>query len=82
MHDDDEREDYLSKKAFGISYLLLVIILGVILFVTEKTGMLTELKNIPLVTCFSLSIVFYPLVQAVTFLKQKMMWKVGDMDVK
>lgn len=70
IEDKDEREVYLSKKASGLSYLILVVCLGVILFLTEGTGMLPEFKNIPLVVCFSLSIVIYPMVRAIIFLKQ------------
>lgn len=70
IEDQDEREVYLSKKASGLSYLILVVCLGVILFLTEGTAMLPELKNIPLVVCFSLSIVIYPMVRAIIFFKQ------------
>lgn len=52
IQDQDEREDYLSKKASGLSYLLLVVCLGIVLFVTEGTGMLVDWENIPLVICF------------------------------
>ena len=34
IEDQDEREVYLSKKASGVSYLILVVCLGVILFLT------------------------------------------------
>lgn len=71
IEDQDEREVYLSKKASGLSYLILVVCLGVILFLTEGTGMLPEFKNIPLVVCFSLSIVIYPMVRAIIFFKQQ-----------
>ena len=71
IEDQDEREVYLSKKASGLSYLILVVCLGVILFLTEGTGMLSEFKNIPLVVCFSISIVIYPMVRAIVFFKQQ-----------
>ncbi|WP_077622475.1 hypothetical protein [Sediminibacillus massiliensis] len=71
IQDQDEREVYLSKRASGLSYLILVICLGIILFVTEGTGVLVDLKNIPLVICFSLSLVIYPMVRAIIFLNQQ-----------
>ncbi|NEU32139.1 hypothetical protein GN156_15400 [bacterium LRH843] len=71
IQDQDERENYLSKKASGLSYLILVVCLGIILFVTEGTGMLVDWKNIPLVICFSLSLVIYPMVRAIIFLNQR-----------
>lgn len=71
IEDQDERENYLSKKASGLSYLILVVCLGVVLFVTEGTGMLADWKNIPLVICFSLSLVIYPMVRAIVFINQR-----------
>lgn len=71
LEDQDEREVYLSNKASGLSYLILVVCLGVILFLTEGTGKLPDFKNIPLVISFSLSIVIYPMVRAIIFLKQR-----------
>ncbi|KAB8129006.1 hypothetical protein F9U64_15700 [Gracilibacillus oryzae] len=71
LEDQDEREAYLSKKASGLSYVILVVCLGVILFVVEGTGRLTELKNIPLVICFSLSLFIYPMVRAIVFFNQR-----------
>ncbi|QTN01109.1 hypothetical protein ERJ70_18535 [Sediminibacillus dalangtanensis] len=71
IEDQDEREAYLSKKASGLSYLILVVCLGLILFITEGTGMLAELKNIPLVICFSISLVIYPTVRAIMFFNQR-----------
>jgi len=71
IRDEDEREAYLSKRAAGISYFILVISIGGILFVTEGTGLFTELENIPLVIAFSISIVMYPLVRAIIFIKNR-----------
>ncbi|SES25804.1 hypothetical protein SAMN04487944_12841 [Gracilibacillus ureilyticus] len=68
MEDRDETEASLSNKASWLSYWILMICLGIILFAAEGTGMLTELENIPLVICFSLSIVIYPMVRAIIFL--------------
>ncbi|WP_117148795.1 MULTISPECIES: hypothetical protein [Paraliobacillus] len=69
----DKKEVYLSIKALRISYLLLVVGLGITLLVTEGTSMLMEFENAPLVICFSMSIVIYPLVRAVIFLKHAKM---------
>ncbi|WP_035668183.1 hypothetical protein [Halalkalibacter akibai] len=71
LEDQNEREVFLSKKALGLSYLILVICLGVTLIISEGTEVLSEFKNIPLVICFSLSIVIYPLVRAIVFLNQR-----------
>lgn len=71
MQDQDEREDYLSKKASGLSYLILVVCLGIVLFVTEGTRMLIDWKNLPLIICFSLSLVIYPMVRAIIFLNRR-----------
>ena len=71
IEDQDEREVYLSKKASGLSYMILVVCLGVILVLTEGTAMLPEFNNIPLVVCFSLSIVIYPMVP-ISFLQMRL----------
>lgn len=67
MQDQDERESYLSKKASGLSYLILVVCLGIVLFVTGAL----ECLRIPLVICFSLSLVIYPMVRAIIFINQR-----------
>ena len=50
---------------------ILVVCLGIVLFVTEGTGMLIDWKNIPLIICFSLSLVIYPMVRAIIFLNAR-----------
>lgn len=70
-HDQDEREEYLSKKAAEISYWGLVIILGIILFATNDTVLLENLDNLPLVIGLSISIFLFPLVRAYLFKKHQ-----------
>ncbi|WP_058307692.1 hypothetical protein [Gracilibacillus massiliensis] len=67
--DKDERDESPAKHAADISYFILIISIGVILFISEGTGLFVELENIPLVITFSLSIVIYPLVRAIVFYK-------------
>lgn len=68
IDDENEREVHLSKRAASISYFILLISIGSILFITEGFGLLIELENIPLVIAFSISIVIYPLVRAIIFI--------------
>lgn len=71
LEDQDEREVYLSRKASEISYLILVVCLGMVLFIAEGTGNLAQFTNIPLVICFSLAILIYPTVRAILFYMQR-----------
>ncbi|SIS45111.1 hypothetical protein [Salimicrobium flavidum] len=69
ISDRVEKERHLSSEASTISYLVLVVVIGIILFITEGTGMLADLENVPLVLCFSLSLVILPIVRTIVFMK-------------
>ncbi|WP_347860889.1 hypothetical protein U0355_09260 [Salimicrobium sp. PL1-032A] len=60
-----------SSKVSTISYLVLVVVIGSMLFISEGTGRLSELDNVPLVLCFSLSLVILPIVRWVVFMKNR-----------